>query len=122
MLIALMMMHLFGGGGAAVFASEDFQAIESNVEDQERAAAAVASMERANALFESLVESRQRSFEQLSQIDLEQESGASSYESILNELSTVRAEARKQYIEEIFVLRGHVQREEWASAFGQRYE
>ena len=115
-------MHFFGGGSADIFSRSDFRTVNSTIEEPSRAEAVTQSMERMNELLESTVEKRKQTFERLSKVDLKIDSQEVSYDEMLDQLWQVRHEAGKKHVEEIFVMREYMAREEWNAAFANTEE
>ena len=122
MITALVLMYFFGGGSAEIFSRSDFRTVNSTIEEPSRAEAVTQSMERMNELLASTVEKRKQAFQQLSKTDLKIDSQEVSYDEMLDQLWQVRHEAARKYIEEIFVMREHMTREEWHVAFANTEE
>lgn len=118
MITALIIMHFFGGGSIEVFSRSDFKTVDRTIADVERAEAVTQAMERMNERLLELFEIRSEQIEELSDIDHEVNSRESAYDKILDELWKARAEARQKYIDDVFVMRENMTRDEWAAAFG----
>ncbi len=118
MMAALILMHLFGGGIPDLFSRPDFKMIERTVADPSRAAATRRAMERINENLADLAEGRKKFFEGLVDINEEVDAPENAYEKILDELAQVRLEARQKYIQDVFIMRRNMSRQEWNQAFG----
>ena len=119
MITALILMAIFGGGSAEVFSRSDFRAVESAIEESQRAAAATQGMERINDRLETLLDERVQFFEQLNDIDARVESPGDDYETVLDRLWLARQEAQASYVGEVFILRDNMTRDEWETVFGK---
>ncbi len=122
MITALIIMHFFGGGTPELFVRSDFRAVNSAIEEPERADAATESMERVNGLLESLVEQSKEIGAQLGEIEHEVTSPEGTYDVVIDQLWQARREARQKYIEEVFTMREIMTRNEWNAAFGSTEE
>lgn len=120
MLTVIILTMLFGGGDVEVFSRNDLRAVESAVEEPSRAQAAIASMERVNAKLEALVQRRIEYFEALSVINKRVDAPAAEYDEIIDRLWDVRRTTVNTYVDEIFVLRETMTRDEWNAAFSDR--
>ena len=118
MITALVLLHLFGGGEAEIFSSSDIRMVGRNIEDIDRTAVVTQAMERMNERFTSILELRGKYFEQLSEIDHNVNSREGAYDKVFDELWQARGEARQKYIEDIFIMRENMTRDEWQAAFG----
>lgn len=118
MITALIILHFFGGGTIELFSSSDFRTIGRTIENPSRAAVATRAMERINENLVTVFEQRKMSFEQLAEIDADVDAAKDAYEKVLNELWQVRAEAREKYIQDVFIMRRNMTRQEWDAAFG----
>ena len=119
MITALILLHLFGGGEAEIFSRSDIRMVGRNIEDVERTAVVTQAMERMNERFTSILEIRGKSFEQLSEIDHNVKAREGTYDKVFDELWQARAEARQKYIEDIFIMRENMTRDEWNASFGE---
>jgi hypothetical protein len=117
MITALILMHLFGGGIPDLFLRPHFKIVESTVEDSSRAAAVTRAMERINENLADLAEGRNKFFEDLIEVNKNVDAPEDAYEEILDELSRVRVEARQKYIQDVFIMRRNMTRQEWDTAF-----
>jgi hypothetical protein len=117
MLTIIILTLLFGGGSIEIFSSDNFLAVESAVDDPVRIEAATQSMERVNAKLESLVQQRDEYFEALSDINRRIDAPADEYEAVIDRLWDARRSAIDTYVDEVFVLRETMSREEWGAAF-----
>ncbi len=118
MITALILMHFFGGGIPDLFARPDFKMIERTVEDSSRAAVVRRAMERINENLANLTEARKKFFDDLIEVNEDVDAPEDAYEKILDELSRVRVAARQNYIQDVFIMRGNMTRQEWNQAFG----
>ena len=118
MLTALILMVLFGGGSAEIFSRSDFRMVEATIEETARAEVAVEAMERINDHLDSVVQQRREIFEQLDDMDIQTDTSADDYNEVLDQLWGARAEARSKYVEDVFVLRDNITRDEWHTVFG----
>ncbi len=118
MITALIIWHLFGGGSLELFSSSDFSTIERSIEDPSRAAVAARAMERINENLASVFERRKLSFEQLAEINADVDAPEDAYEKVLDELWKARGEARRKYVQDIFIMRRNMTLHEWDVAFG----
>jgi len=115
---ALIIMYFFGGGTVELFSSSDFRTIGRSIEDSSRAAVATRAMERINENLASVFEQRNMSFEQLAEINADVDAPEDAYEKVLDELWKARGEARRKYVQDIFIMRRNMTRHEWDIAFG----
>lgn len=122
MITALIIMHFFGGGTPELFSRSDFRDVGRAIEEPQRAEAATEAMERMNGLLASIVEVRRQTGEQLSEIDHAVTSREDAYDKIIDELWRARREARQKYVEEVFIMRENMTRDEWQAAFGNNEE
>ena len=120
MLTIIILTMLFGGGSIEIFSGDDFLAVENAIEEPQRAEAAALSMGRVNAKLESLVQLRDEYFQALSEINKRIDAPADEYEAVIERLWDARRSAVDTYIEEVFVLRETMTREEWLTAFADR--
>ena len=118
MLTILLLTMLFGGGSAEVFTRSDFRMVQRAIDVPERAEAASESMQRMNENLDTLLEFRTESFDQLSDLDDSVTAPAAEYERIFDRLWEARRNAHSNYIEEVFILRETMTREEWDATFG----
>lgn len=118
MLTILLLTMLFGGGSAELFARSDFRMVQRAIDVPERAEAASESMQRLNENLDTLLQFRTDSFDQLSELDDSVTAPAAEYERIFDRLWEARRNAQSIYIEEVFVLRETMTREEWNATFG----
>ena len=119
MITALIIWHLFGGGAAEIFSSSDFRVVGRTIDDVERTEAVTQVMESMNERSTSILEMRAKSFEQLSEIDHGVDAREGAYDKIFDEMWQARAEARQEYIEDVFTMRDNMTRDEWNAAFGK---
>ena len=110
-------MHFFGGGTPELFSRSDFRTVDRTIEEPARAEAVTQAMERMNELLASTVEKRRETFQKLNEMDVKVNSQEVSYDEMLDELWRTRREAGQKYIEEVFVMRKHMTRDEWNAAF-----
>ncbi len=120
MITALILMHLFGGGGESIeiFSRSDFRTVGRSIEEPARAEAATQAMERVNEVVASVVKQRGQSFRLLSEINTKVDSPDDAYDKVLDELWQARREARSRFVEEVFIMRKNMTRDEWDGAFG----
>jgi hypothetical protein len=118
MITALILMHFFGGGTPEIFSRSDFRTVGRTIEEPVRAEAVTQAMERMNELVASTVEKRRETFQKLSEIDVKVDSQEINYDEMLDQLWQARREAGQKYIEEIFLMREYMTRDEWNIAFG----
>jgi hypothetical protein len=118
MLTILLLTMLFGGGSAELFTRSDFRMVQRAIDVPERAEAASQSMQRINENLDNLLQFRTESFDQLSALDDSVTAPAAEYEQIFDRLWEVRRNAHSNYIDEVFVLRASMTREEWDVTFG----
>ena len=118
MLTALFLMSLFGEGVLEIFSKADFRAVNRVVVDQERADAAVETMENMNARLAATMETRDQYFDDFNELDQQFDAPVEGYLTIVNQLRTARQEAYAEHILDIFALRDQLTREEWVAAFG----
>jgi len=120
MITALILMHLFGGGGGSIeiFSRSDFRTIGRSIEEPARAEAATQAMERVNEVVASLLKQRDQSFRLLSEINTKVDSPDDAYDKVIDELWQARREARSRFVEEVFIMRKNMTRDEWDTAFG----
>jgi hypothetical protein len=105
------------GGIPDLFLRPHFKIVESTVEDSSRAAAVTRAMERINENLADLAEGRNKFFEDLIEVNKNVDAPEDAYEEILDELSRVRVEARQKYIQDVFIMRRNMTRQEWDTAF-----
>ena len=118
MITALILMHLFGGGALEVFSRSDFRTVKQTIEEPARAEQAARGVESMNARLESLVQQRDAFFDQLVEINKGVDAPEDAYDDVLDDLWQARIEVHAKYIEEVFILRDNITRDEWATAFG----
>jgi hypothetical protein len=118
MLVILLVTMLFGGDSAEVFTRSDFRMVARVIDVPERAEAANQSMQRINENLDTLLQIRAESFEQLSDLEESVTAPAAEYEQIFDHLWEARREAHRSHIDEVFILRESMTREEWDAAFG----
>ena len=117
MLTIIILTMLFGGGSIEIFSRDDIRAVESAIEEPARIEAATQSMERINAKLESLKDQRTAYFEALSEINARVDSPVEEYNEIIERLWDARGAALDTYVNEVFVLRDTMTRDEWNAAF-----
>ena len=117
MLTIIILTMLFGSGSIEIFSSDDFLAVENAIAEPQRAETATRSMGRVNAKLESLVQQRDEYFEALSDINERIDAPADEYEAVIEHLWHARRSAVDTYVDEIFVLRETMTRDEWRTAF-----
>ena len=120
MLTIIILTMLFGGGSIEIFSEADFRAVENTIEEPARAELATESMERVNAKLDALEEQRTAYFDALSEINARVDAPADEYEVVIDRLWDARRGALDTYVEEVFVLRDNMTREEWNAAFSDR--
>ena len=118
MITALIIMHFFGGGNLEIFSSSDFRTVRRTIEEPQRVEVVTQTMERMNEHLESLAQRRQQVFEQLADINTKIDSPEDTYDKALDELWQARREMHPKYIEDVFILRENITRDEWQAAFG----
>ena len=118
MITALVLMHLFGGGSVEFFSRSDFRTVGRTIEEPARAEAATQAMERINERLASLMQQRKEFFERLEEINIKVDAPEDAYDRVLDELWQGRSEARQKYVEEVFIMRENMTRDEWDTAFG----
>ena len=118
MITALIIMYFFGGGTAEIFSRSDFRTIGRTVEEPSRAQATTQAMERINEGLASLMQRREQIFEELSEINARVDAPEDAYNRVLDELWQARTEARLKYVEQVFIMRENLTRQEWDEAFG----
>jgi len=74
-------------------------------------------MERVNAKLESLEEQRTAYFKALSEINQRVDAPSDAYDVVIERLWEARRNALDTYVDEVFVLRNNMTREEWDDAF-----
>ena len=118
MITALIIMHLFGGGALEAFSRSDLKTVERAIEDPSRAAVATRAMARVNETLTYVFEQRNRTFEQLAEINDDVDAPEEAFDKVLDELWRARSEARDKYIQDVFIMRRNMTRAEWNTAFG----
>ena len=118
MITALIIMHFFGGGNLEIFSSSDFRTVRRTIEEPQRVEVVTQTMERMNEHLESLAQRRQQVFEQLADINTKIDSPEDAYDKVLDELWQARREMHPKYVEDVFILRENITRDEWQAAFG----
>ena len=118
MLTILLLTMLFGGGSAEVFVRSDFRMVARAIDVPERAEAASQSMQRINENLDTLLQIRAESFEQLSELEENVTAPSAEYDRIFDRLWEARRKAHRSYIDEVFILRESMTREEWNATFG----
>ena len=116
MLMALLLASLLGGS-AEFFVRDDFRAVESVIEEPERAAAAIAIMERINNRMNGIFNQRRELVARISTLDLDVEASPDAYSAYFDELWQRREQATDGYVRDVFEMREHISREEWAAIF-----
>ena len=119
MLIALFIIIFLGGGAMEMFTDEDFEALETVVEEPERAAQASDVMQRINSRATGLARERGEQLERLGAIDSDVDASLENYNEVLDRLWQVRSEAADGYVRDVFDLREQLTREEWEEIFSQ---
>ena len=119
MITALIIMHLFGGGDVEVFSRSDFRMIERTLEEPVRADAASQAMQRINERMASVLQNREVLFEQLAEIETRVDSPEDAYIKVFDQLWQSRREAHDEHIDDVFIMRENMTREEWETAFGK---
>jgi len=117
MLMAILLASLLGGGSAELFVRDDFRAVERIIEEPERAAAATATMQRINNRLNGLFNQRRELVASLVALDLDVDASADVYEKHFDELWLRREQATDGYVRDVFEMREHISREEWAAIF-----
>jgi hypothetical protein len=79
-------------------------------------------MQRINENLNTLLLLRAESLEQLSELDENVATRAAEYERIFDHLWEARRNAHRSYIDEVFIMRESMTREEWNMTFGPSYE
>lgn len=120
MLTLLILTMLFGGGTIEVFTADDQAYAAQAIEDPERAAAAIDSMERVNQKLADLEQQRVSYLEALTEVNERMDARAEDYDEIIDQLWDARRSALDTYVEEVFVLRETMTRGEWEVAFNAR--
>lgn len=120
MLTIIILTMLFGGGSVEVFSRADFRTLENIIEEPERVEVARQSMERVNARLEVLEEQRATYFETLTEINARVDAPAEEYDAVIERLWEARRDALDTYVDEVFVLRETMTRDEWDAAFSDR--
>ncbi len=120
MLTIIILTMLFGGGSIEIFSEADFRAVENTIEEPARAELATESMERVNAKLDALEEQRTAYFDALSEINARVDAPADEYEVVIDHLWDARRGALDTYLDEVFVLRDNMTRDEWNAAFSDR--
>jgi len=116
MLMALLLASLLGGS-ADFFVRDDFRAVQSVIEDPERAAAATAIMERVNNRMNGIFNQRRELVAGIATLDLDVDASADAYNDRFDELWQRREQATDGYVRDVFEMREHISREEWAAIF-----
>ena len=120
MLTIIILTMLFGGGSVEIFSRADFRTLENIIEEPERVEVARQSMERVNARLEALEEQRATYFETLTEINARIDAPADEYDAVIEHLWDARRDALDIYVDEVFVLRETMTRDEWNAAFSDR--
>lgn len=120
MLIALTIAVLLGGGSLEWFTSDDFSAVESVIENAERVEVVTLIMQRANSRAIGLVRQREEHLDRITEIDAKVDASADAYVEVLNSLWQSRNAATDGYVRDVFELREHISREEWAAIFDRQ--
>lgn len=118
MLMALLLMSIFGGGASEIFTRVDFRVVDRVIEDADRAEAAAEVMQRMNGRLADLTEERNRLFDELDEIDKQRDTPGEMFDAVFDRLWQARGEAFGAHTEDVFVLRQRLTREEWDAAFG----
>jgi len=116
MLMALLLASLLGGS-ADFFVRDDFRAVESVIEEPERAAAAIAIMERVNNRALGISNQRSELVARMAELDLDVDASADAYGKYFDMLWQRREQATDGYVRDVFEMREHISREEWAAIF-----
>ena len=117
MLMAILLASLLGGGSAEVFVRDDFRAVERVIEEPERAAAAVAIMERINNRVNGHYNLRRELVAKMAEMDLDVDASADAYSNYFDALWQRREQATDGYVRDVFEMREHISRDEWAAIF-----
>ena len=117
MLVALLLTSLLGGGSADWFSRADLTAVERVIEDETRVAEATQVMTRLNNRYNAILEQRRQAAIQLAALDGDMYSPADLYSAILEQLWQQRQNATDGFIRDVFELRRHITRDEWAQIF-----
>ncbi len=117
MLMAILLASLMGGGSAEVFVKDDFRAVQSVIEEPERAAAAIAIMERINNRAYGIFNQRRELVASIATLDLDVDASADAYSNYFDELWQRREQATDGYVRDVFEMREHISHEEWAAIF-----
>ena len=120
MLTVILLTMLFGGGSVEIFSGADLRAIESAIEEPARAEAARQSMERVNEKLDALAQQRTAYFGTLSEINERVDAPVDEYDAVIERLWDARRDALDTYVDEVFVLRDNMTRDEWNAAFSDR--
>jgi len=119
-LTIIILTMLFGGGSVEIFSRADIRAVESTVQEPLRAEAAIASMERVNEKLDALGEQRDAFFDTLSEINQSVDAPADEYDAVIERLWDARRDALDTYVDEVFVVRDNMTRDEWNDVFNDR--
>jgi hypothetical protein len=117
MLMALLLAALLGGGSTEFFSSDELRAVEQVIEDETRVMAAMQIMTRINSRYAAILDQRRAAAGQLATLDGDMYAPADAYSAVLAQLWQQRSDATNGYIRDVFELRRHVTREEWAAIF-----
>lgn len=117
MLMALLLVSLLGGGSAELFTQDDFQAADRVIEDESRLVVATRIMTRINSRYGAIFDQRRAAAGQLATLDGDMYAPEDAYAAVLEQLWQQREHATDGYIRDVFELRQHVTREEWAAIF-----
>jgi len=120
MLTIIILTMLFGGGSIEIFSGADFRAVENTIEEPERVEVARQSMERVNEKLDTLAQQRTAYFETLSEINERVDAPIDEYGAVIERLWDARRDALDTYVDEVFVLRDNMTRDEWNAAFSDR--
>jgi hypothetical protein len=120
MLIALMTVMLFGGGGATydLFAKDAQQAVLSVLDD-------AALQKQVKSLMKQGVKAGKKASKELASLfkswqkaDLDPATGRAEFDQMLVEAGVVRSKAQESFLDIVFEIRDQVTAEQWEAAFG----
>jgi hypothetical protein len=118
MLILLIITLLFGGPDEPVFDKQTRAAIKQSIDDPARRSIVLDTVKHIEKSKEKLIKVSRKIGKQLDRINMNTDAGVAEAEVTISEITGVRLEAQKTFIDGVFEMRRHMSADEWRTAFG----
>ena len=123
MLIALLTaLLLVGGEGIDLFTRADEARVETVITDEARAKEIVTLMKATDNAASKQLARAMKILSRWSKADRDHSAGRDDLAPVLEELTSIRSTAQREFMDALFELRGKMSEQEWSAVFGESAE